>query len=146
METSRSSPLPSLFYFCQFECFFCFPHLDAASADQQKPTAMKQEDDDEGDADEDDIAMDTDEEKDLQAVEAPELKPEKLDSSKASKRGTHSKHLSIHSSLYILTRMWSLSQHSQTERQRNTRSPVHHRADTCTLAPRGHLASAIHHT
>ncbi|KAG9282412.1 midasin isoform X2 [Astyanax mexicanus] len=56
---------------------------DAASAEQQRPSAMKQEDDNE----EDDIAMDTDEEKELQAVEAPELKPEKMDGSKASNRG-----------------------------------------------------------
>uniref|UniRef100_A0A8B9KV40 Midasin n=1 Tax=Astyanax mexicanus TaxID=7994 RepID=A0A8B9KV40_ASTMX len=54
--------------------------LDAASAEQQRPSAMKQEDDNE----EDDIAMDTDEEKELQAVEAPELKPEKMDGSKES--------------------------------------------------------------
>ncbi|XP_067273008.1 midasin [Pseudorasbora parva] len=56
---------------------------DAASAEQQKPTDVKQEEDDE----EDDIAMDVEEEKDLQAVEAQELKPEKLNDNKASQKG-----------------------------------------------------------
>ncbi len=44
---------------------------------------MKQEEEDE----EDDIAMDVEEEKDLQAVEAQELKPEKLKDNKASQKG-----------------------------------------------------------
>lgn len=57
--------------------------IDTASAEQQKPTGAKQEEDDK----EDDIAMDVEEEKDLQAVEAQELKPEKLNDSKASQKG-----------------------------------------------------------
>ncbi|XP_053499982.1 midasin [Ictalurus furcatus] len=56
---------------------------DTASAEQQRPTATKQDDDD--DDVEDDVAMDTEEEKEMQAADTLELKPEKLDSSKASK-------------------------------------------------------------
>lgn len=44
---------------------------------------MKQEEED----DADDVAMDTEEEKEIQAVDAPELKPEKMESSKASQKG-----------------------------------------------------------
>ncbi|XP_016311670.1 midasin-like [Sinocyclocheilus anshuiensis] len=55
---------------------------DAASAEQQKPTGVKQEEEDE-----EDIAMNVEEEKDLQAVEAQELKPEKLNDNKASQKG-----------------------------------------------------------
>ncbi|XP_051581140.1 midasin isoform X2 [Myxocyprinus asiaticus] len=57
---------------------------DAASAEQQKPTGVKQEEEDD---EEDDISMEMEEEKDLQAVEAQELKPEKLDDNKASQKG-----------------------------------------------------------
>ncbi|KAK2883458.1 hypothetical protein Q8A67_017095 [Cirrhinus molitorella] len=56
---------------------------DAASAEQQNPSAVKQEEEDE----DEDIAMDVEEEKDLHAVEAQELKPEKLNDNKASKKG-----------------------------------------------------------
>uniref|UniRef100_A0A8C1W639 Midasin n=1 Tax=Cyprinus carpio TaxID=7962 RepID=A0A8C1W639_CYPCA len=56
---------------------------DAASAEQQKPTGVKQEEEDE----EEDIAMDVEDEKDLQAVEAQELKPEKLNDNTASQKG-----------------------------------------------------------
>uniref|UniRef100_A0A8C1W377 Midasin n=1 Tax=Cyprinus carpio TaxID=7962 RepID=A0A8C1W377_CYPCA len=55
---------------------------DAASAEQQKPTGVKQEEEDE----EEDIAMDVEDEKDLQAVEAQELKPEKLNDNTASQK------------------------------------------------------------
>lgn len=44
---------------------------------------MKQEEEDE----EEDIAMDVEDEKDLQAVEAQELKPEKLNDNTASQKG-----------------------------------------------------------
>ncbi|XP_073672706.1 midasin [Garra rufa] len=54
---------------------------DAASAEQQNPTGVKQEDEEE------DIAMDVEEEKDLHAGEAQELKPEKLNDNKASQKG-----------------------------------------------------------
>lgn len=57
---------------------------DAASAEQQKPAGTKQEVEEEED---EDIAMEMEEEKDLQPVEAQELKPEKLDDNKASKKG-----------------------------------------------------------
>lgn len=56
--------------------------VDTASAEQQKPTGVKQEEEDE-----EDIAMDVEEEKDLQAVEAQDLKPEKLNDNKASQKG-----------------------------------------------------------
>ncbi|TSL47560.1 Midasin [Bagarius yarrelli] len=65
---------------------------DTASAEQQRPTSMKQNDDDQQD---EDVAMDTDEEKEMQAVDAPELKPEKLESSKTSQRGMESGELDI---------------------------------------------------
>ncbi|XP_042633620.1 midasin-like isoform X2 [Cyprinus carpio] len=55
---------------------------DAASAEQQKPAGAKPEEEDE-----EDIAMDVEEEKNLQAVEAQELKPEKLNDNKASQKG-----------------------------------------------------------
>lgn len=51
---------------------------DTASAEQQRPTSTKQDDDD-------DVAMDTEVEKEMQAADTLELKPEKPDSSKASK-------------------------------------------------------------
>ncbi|GAA6099361.1 midasin isoform X1 [Tachysurus ichikawai] len=57
---------------------------DTASTEQQRPTSMKQ------DEEEDDVAMDTEEEKEMQVVDAPELKPENLESSKASQRGMES--------------------------------------------------------
>lgn len=41
------------------------------------------------DEEEDDVAMDTEEEKEMQVVDAPELKPENLESSKASQRGRY---------------------------------------------------------
>ncbi|XP_030636974.1 midasin [Chanos chanos] len=59
---------------------------DVATAEQQKPAGAPQDEED----DEEDIAMETDEEKDLQAVEAQQLKPEQLDSTKASRKGMES--------------------------------------------------------
>uniref|UniRef100_A0A674DWW2 Midasin n=1 Tax=Salmo trutta TaxID=8032 RepID=A0A674DWW2_SALTR len=60
---------------------------DVASADQQKPDRAPQDEDQE----DDDIAMDTEEqEEDLRAVEAQELKPEQLDSTRASQKGLDS--------------------------------------------------------
>ncbi|XP_064196020.1 midasin isoform X1 [Anguilla rostrata] len=59
---------------------------DAASADQQKAAGAQQDEDQE--EDDDDIAMDAqDEEEDLQAVDAKELKPEQLDSAKSKQKG-----------------------------------------------------------
>ncbi|XP_056150027.1 midasin [Lampris incognitus] len=60
---------------------------DVASADQQKQAGQQQDQI----QDEDDVAMDTEEqEEDLKAVEAQELKPEQLDSTKASQKGLDS--------------------------------------------------------
>lgn len=64
--------------------WFLYLFTDAASAEQQKPTGMKQEVEEE---EEDDIAIEMEEEQDLQAVEAKELKPEKQDDNNASKKG-----------------------------------------------------------
>ncbi|KAM9495289.1 midasin [Clarias gariepinus] len=61
---------------------------DTASTEQQKPTSMKHDGDD--DDEDGDVAMETDEEKEMQAVDAPELKPEKMDSSRSSQRGMES--------------------------------------------------------
>ncbi|KAG5846734.1 hypothetical protein ANANG_G00118110 [Anguilla anguilla] len=59
---------------------------DAASADQQKAAGAQQDEDQE--EDDDDIAMDAqDEEEDLEAVDAKELKPEQLDSAKSKQKG-----------------------------------------------------------
>lgn len=68
--------------FMQYHTGFWCVCVDTASAEQQRPTSMKQEEDDA-----DDVAMDTEEEKEMQAVDAPELKPEKMESSKASQKG-----------------------------------------------------------
>lgn len=60
---------------------------DVASADQQKPAGAPQD----SDQDEEDVAMDTeDQEEDLRAAEAQELKPEQLDSTKGSQKGLES--------------------------------------------------------
>lgn len=59
---------------------------DVASADQQK-AAGPQQDQDEEQADED-VAMETEnQDEDLEAAEVQDLKPEQLDSSKASQTG-----------------------------------------------------------
>uniref|UniRef100_A0A8D3BW26 Midasin n=1 Tax=Scophthalmus maximus TaxID=52904 RepID=A0A8D3BW26_SCOMX len=56
---------------------------DVASADQQKAAGTKQDED----QDDEDVAMETeDQQEDLQAAEVQELKPEQLDSSKASQK------------------------------------------------------------
>lgn len=60
--------------------YHVFIGVDTASAEQQRPTSTKQDDDDD-----DDVAMDTEVEKEMQAADTLELKPEKPDSSKASK-------------------------------------------------------------
>lgn len=72
--------------------------LDTASTEQQKPTSMKHDGDDDDDED-GDVAMETDEEKEMQAVDAPELKPEKMDSSRSSQRGRCAVHVPLLSSL-----------------------------------------------
>lgn len=65
-------------------CWFLFP--DVASADQQKAAGPQQDQDE--DQNDEDVAMETEnEEEDLQAAEVQELKPEQLDSNKASKKG-----------------------------------------------------------
>lgn len=61
-------------------------NADVASSDQQK-AAGPQQDQDEDQADED-VAMETEnQEEDLEAAEVQDLKPEQLDSSKASQKG-----------------------------------------------------------
>lgn len=79
----RSATCSNLRKLCSQVLFWHLFFIDAASAEQQKPTGVKQEEDDK----QDDIAMDVEEEKDLQAVEAQELKPEKLNDNKASQKG-----------------------------------------------------------
>ncbi|XP_067097253.1 midasin [Osmerus mordax] len=60
---------------------------DVASAEQQKPAGPQHD----SDPDDDDVAMDTeDQEEDLQAADAQELKPEQLDSTKGSQKGLDS--------------------------------------------------------
>ncbi|KAF3702507.1 Midasin Dynein-related AAA-ATPase MDN1 MIDAS-containing protein [Channa argus] len=62
---------------------------DVASADQQKATGAQQEHDE--DQIDEDIAMETDEQEDnLRATEIQELKPELMDSTKASQKGVDS--------------------------------------------------------
>lgn len=59
---------------------------DVASADQQKPAGPQQDQDE--DQNDDDVVMETEsQEEDLQAAEVQELKPEQLDSTKASQKG-----------------------------------------------------------
>ena len=63
-------------------CILLFP--DVASADQQKAAGPQQDQDE----DDEDAAMETEsQEEDLQAAEVQELKPEQLDSIKASQKG-----------------------------------------------------------
>ncbi|XP_029902559.1 midasin isoform X2 [Myripristis murdjan] len=60
---------------------------DVATSDQQKPAGPQQDQD----QDDEDVAMETEEqEEELQAVEGQELKPEKLDSTKATQKGLDS--------------------------------------------------------
>ncbi|XP_054474709.1 midasin [Anoplopoma fimbria] len=66
---------------------------DVASADQQKAAGPHQDQDDQND---EDVAMETDkQEEDLQAAEIQELKPEQLDSSKASQKGIDSGEMEV---------------------------------------------------
>ena len=79
-----------------FKQIVVFP--DVASADQQK-TAGPQQDQDQKD---EDVAMETeDQEEDLKAADVKELKPEQLDSTKASQKG-----VSISSSPASLCLCW----------------------------------------
>ncbi|KAF0023084.1 hypothetical protein F2P81_023714 [Scophthalmus maximus] len=65
---------------------------DVASADQQKAAGTKQDED----QDDEDVAMETeDQQEDLQAAEVQELKPEQLDSSKASQKGVDSGEMEV---------------------------------------------------
>nr|XP_020508278.1 midasin [Labrus bergylta] len=67
---------------------------DVASADQQKAAGPQQDQDEE--QNEEDVAMETEnQEEDLQAAEVQELKPEQLDSSKASKTGADSGEMEV---------------------------------------------------
>ncbi|KAM6905784.1 midasin isoform 2-T2 [Lycodopsis pacificus] len=66
---------------------------DVASADQQKAAGPHQDQDDQND---EDVAMETEkQEEDLQAAEVQELKPEQLDSTKASQKGIDSGEMEV---------------------------------------------------
>ncbi|XP_034383471.1 midasin isoform X3 [Cyclopterus lumpus] len=66
---------------------------DVASADQQKAAGPHQDQDDQND---EDVAMETEkQEEDLQAAEVQELKPEQLDSTKASQKGMDSGEMEV---------------------------------------------------
>ncbi|KAM4633655.1 midasin [Polymixia lowei] len=99
---------------------------DVASADQQKQAGPQQDQD----QDDEDVAMETEEqEEDLQAVEAPELKPEQLDSTKASQKA------GLESGEMEAQRLrdeeeeekWKEKQHPQDEErpERSTESTIH---------------------
>uniref|UniRef100_A0A3Q1FB83 Midasin AAA ATPase 1 n=1 Tax=Acanthochromis polyacanthus TaxID=80966 RepID=A0A3Q1FB83_9TELE len=67
---------------------------DVASADQQKAAGPQQDQDEE--QNEEDVAMETEnQEEELQAAEVQELKPEQLDSSKASQKGVDSGEMEV---------------------------------------------------
>ncbi|GAA6218580.1 midasin [Lates japonicus] len=67
---------------------------DVATADQQKTAGPQQ--DQEEDQNDGDVAMETeDQEEDLQAAEVQELKPEQLDSTKASQKGVDSGEMEV---------------------------------------------------
>ncbi|XP_077950103.1 midasin isoform X1 [Gasterosteus aculeatus] len=66
---------------------------DVASADQQKAAGPHQDQEDQND---EDVAMETEKpEEDLQAAEVQELKPEQLDSTKASEKGVDSGEMEV---------------------------------------------------
>lgn len=68
---------------------WCFwgSSIDVASADQQKAAGPQQDHDDEND---EDVAMATEvQEEDFHATDVQELKPEQLDSTKASQKGVN---------------------------------------------------------
>lgn len=66
-------------------CLLVWLHLDVASAEQESTAGPRGQDEDDK---EEDLSMETeDQEVDLQAAEVQELKPEQLDSSKASQTG-----------------------------------------------------------
>ncbi|CAB1342786.1 unnamed protein product [Coregonus sp. 'balchen'] len=97
---------------------------DVASADQQKPDGAPQEEDQE----DEDIAMDTEEqEENLQAVEAQELKPEQLDSTRASQKGLESGELeALRQREEDEERPKDRQGHSDEERpERSTESTIH---------------------
>ncbi|XP_023122208.2 midasin [Amphiprion ocellaris] len=67
---------------------------DVASADQQKAAGPQQDQDE--DQNDEDVAMETEnQEEELQAAEVQELKPEQLDSSKASQKGVDSGEMEV---------------------------------------------------
>ncbi|XP_051265817.1 midasin isoform X2 [Dicentrarchus labrax] len=67
---------------------------DVASADQQKAAGTQQDQDE--DQNDEDVAMETEnQEEDLQAAEVQELKPEQLDSTKASQTGVDSGEMEV---------------------------------------------------
>ncbi|KAI3364212.1 hypothetical protein L3Q82_010816 [Scortum barcoo] len=98
---------------------------DVASADQQKP-AGPQQDQDENQNDED-VAMETEnQEEDLQAAEVQELKPEQLDSTKASQKGVDSSEMEVQRQGEEEER-WKEPQNPREEEraERSTESTIH---------------------
>uniref|UniRef100_A0A665V9V2 Midasin n=1 Tax=Echeneis naucrates TaxID=173247 RepID=A0A665V9V2_ECHNA len=87
---------------------------DVASADQQKAAGAQQDQDE--DQNDEDVAMETEhQEEDLQATEVQELKPEQLDSSKASHQGVNTS-----------SSPWKDRQHPREEQaERSTESTIH---------------------
>ncbi|XP_041660686.1 midasin isoform X2 [Cheilinus undulatus] len=100
---------------------------DVASADQQK-AAGPQKDQDE-DQNEEDVAMETEnQEEDLQAAEVQELKPEQLDSTKASKTGADSGEMEVQTPVEgEEEERWKDRQNTREEEreERSTESTIH---------------------
>lgn len=76
------------YLWCSITCHVLL-FTDVASADQQKAAGPHQDQDE--DKNDEDVAMETEkQDEDLQAAEVQELKPEQLDSTKASQKGDKS--------------------------------------------------------
>ncbi|XP_071334594.1 midasin isoform X2 [Trachinotus anak] len=100
---------------------------DVASADQQKAAGAPQDQDE--DQNDEDVAMETDDqEEDLQAAEVQELKPEQLDSTKASRKGADSGEMEAQrqGEEEEEEERWKDRQHPREERaERSTESTIH---------------------
>ncbi|XP_059212052.1 midasin [Centropristis striata] len=101
---------------------------DVASADQQKAAGPHQDQDE--DQNDEDVAMETEkQEEDLQAAEVQELKPEQLDSTKASQKGVDSGEMEMEVQRQgeeEEEERWKDRQHSKAEQtDRATESTIH---------------------
>uniref|UniRef100_A0A665VA47 Midasin n=1 Tax=Echeneis naucrates TaxID=173247 RepID=A0A665VA47_ECHNA len=99
---------------------------DVASADQQKAAGAQQDQDE--DQNDEDVAMETEhQEEDLQATEVQELKPEQLDSSKASHQGADSGEMEVQRQQEDEEEeKWKDRQHPREEQaERSTESTIH---------------------